>query len=212
MIDTEEISKTLKTLGLMAWFALVLVGGYMTAHDHGTYVKGAGAMLLAFLVPAIGMKVLDAGRGLWQRYKHRNDDEAVSPVIAVILMVAITVVLAATVWVWVSGFGTPSVSNASLGLSSDAHSAANATFTVVSASGLDWEDVSLHVDGSALAYANLTTAGTTGWCIMSGATCYASAAAAGAAGPGQKLYVTATAGQTVVVSGPDQALVSIIAR
>ena len=35
-----------------------------------------------------------------------NDDEAVSPVIAVILMVAITVVLAATVYVWVSGFGS----------------------------------------------------------------------------------------------------------
>jgi flagellin-like protein len=34
-----------------------------------------------------------------------GDDEAVSPVIAVILMVAITVVLAATVYVWVSGFG-----------------------------------------------------------------------------------------------------------
>ena len=37
-----------------------------------------------------------------------NDDEAVSPVIAVILMVAITVVLAATVYVWVSGFGANS--------------------------------------------------------------------------------------------------------
>ncbi|MCA1813913.1 MAG: type IV pilin [Halobacteriales archaeon] len=34
-----------------------------------------------------------------------NDDEGVSPVIAVILMVAITVVLAATVYLWVSGFG-----------------------------------------------------------------------------------------------------------
>ena len=34
-----------------------------------------------------------------------HDDDAVSPVIAVILMVAITVVLAATVYVWVSGFG-----------------------------------------------------------------------------------------------------------
>ena len=38
----------------------------------------------------------------------RNRDEAVSPVIAVILMVAITVVLAATVYVWVSGFGSNS--------------------------------------------------------------------------------------------------------
>jgi len=36
----------------------------------------------------------------------RSNDDAVSPVIAVILMVAITVVLAATVYVWVSGFGS----------------------------------------------------------------------------------------------------------
>ncbi len=35
-----------------------------------------------------------------------RDDSGVSPVIAVILMVAITVVLAATVYVWVSGFST----------------------------------------------------------------------------------------------------------
>ena len=35
----------------------------------------------------------------------RKDDEAVSPVIAVILMVAITVVLAGVLYVWVSGFG-----------------------------------------------------------------------------------------------------------
>ena len=42
----------------------------------------------------------------------RSNDEAVSPVIAVILMVAITVVLAATVYVWVSGFGSQSGSPA----------------------------------------------------------------------------------------------------
>ncbi len=35
-----------------------------------------------------------------------HDDSGVSPVIAVILMVAITVVLAATVYVWVSGFSS----------------------------------------------------------------------------------------------------------
>ena len=40
------------------------------------------------------------------KFAIEQDDEAVSPVIAVILMVAITVVLAATVYVWVSGFGT----------------------------------------------------------------------------------------------------------
>ncbi len=41
-----------------------------------------------------------------KRRQTVTDDEGVSPVIAVILMVAITVVLAATVYVWVSGFAT----------------------------------------------------------------------------------------------------------
>lgn len=40
------------------------------------------------------------------RNEHEGNDEGVSPVIAVILMVAITVVLAATVYVWVSGFSS----------------------------------------------------------------------------------------------------------
>jgi flagellin-like protein len=39
----------------------------------------------------------------WQR--AGRGDAAVSPVIAVILMVAITVVLSATVYIWVTGFG-----------------------------------------------------------------------------------------------------------
>jgi flagellin-like protein len=34
-----------------------------------------------------------------------KDKTGVSPIISVILMVAITVVLAATIWAWVSGFG-----------------------------------------------------------------------------------------------------------
>ncbi|HVL86955.1 MAG TPA: type IV pilin N-terminal domain-containing protein [Candidatus Thermoplasmatota archaeon] len=40
-----------------------------------------------------------------RRFSHEND-EAVSPVIAVILMVAITVVLAATVYIWVTSFSS----------------------------------------------------------------------------------------------------------
>jgi flagellin-like protein len=36
----------------------------------------------------------------------RKDDKGVSPVIAVILMVAITVVLAGVLYVWVSQFST----------------------------------------------------------------------------------------------------------
>jgi len=43
----------------------------------------------------IGQKI----RKIWK------DKTGVSPIISVILMVAITVVLAATIWAWVSGFG-----------------------------------------------------------------------------------------------------------
>ena len=43
----------------------------------------------------IGQKI----RNIWK------DKTGVSPIISVILMVAITVVLAATIWAWVSGFG-----------------------------------------------------------------------------------------------------------
>jgi flagellin-like protein len=90
--------------------------------------------------------------------KFRNDDEAVSPVIAVILMVAITVVLAATVYVWVSGFGTQSSTPAkTMSLSSGgallADSSGNSwkNYTVSSAtSGMKWTDVKLTLNGNAL--------------------------------------------------------------
>lgn len=82
------------------------------------------------------------------RLFRRVDDRAVSPVIAVILMVAITVVLAATVYVWVSGFGASS--------STPAHSIALTkqkagyyqTMTIASATpGLRWSDLTFQVDG-----------------------------------------------------------------
>jgi len=44
----------------------------------------------------------------------RKDDVAVSPVIAVILMVAITVVLAGVLYVWVNTFNTPTNRNISI--------------------------------------------------------------------------------------------------
>ena len=49
--------------------------------------------------------------------KHRivNDEQAVSPVIAVILMVAITVVLAAVLYVWASSFLPTTTKNAPTG-------------------------------------------------------------------------------------------------
>ena len=51
------------------------------------------------------------------KFMNMKSKEAVSPVIAVILMVAITVVLAATVYVWVSGFGGGGSAQLSVSLS-----------------------------------------------------------------------------------------------
>ncbi|HHH77670.1 MAG TPA: type IV pilin, partial [Thermoplasmatales archaeon] len=48
--------------------------------------------------------------------KMWKDTTGVSPIIAVILMVAITVVLAATIYVWVSGFGGSGGTSASVNL------------------------------------------------------------------------------------------------
>src|SRR5438309_3953213 len=82
-----------------------------------------------------------------------------SPVIAVILMVAITVVLAATVYVWVSGFGSNSSSPAktialtSNGATADCNGATAGTaeckdFVVASASpGLRWQDLTFTLNG-----------------------------------------------------------------
>ena len=84
-----------------------------------------------------------------------NDDEAVSPVIAVILMVAITVVLAATVYVWVSGFGSQSSQPAkTISLtSSGSLSSSNKAYTVASAtSGMRWSDITATVDGTTFTF------------------------------------------------------------
>ena len=85
-----------------------------------------------------------------------KEDRAVSPVIAVILMVAITVVLAAVVYTWVSGFGQGNVAPRSMGLMSNGATVdGNASFTVTSASpGLLWNELQFLVNGTAV---NATT-------------------------------------------------------
>lgn len=90
----------------------------------------------------------------------RRDDDAVSPVIAVILMVAITVVLAATVYVWVSGFGaqssqpakTMSLTSAgtlttSLTLDLDAGDSQKPYSVASAAPGMRYGDITVSVDG-----------------------------------------------------------------
>lgn len=88
--------------------------------------------------------------------KFRTEDDAVSPVIAVILMVAITVVLAATVYVWVSGFGTSGSQPAkTLSLTSNgAISSGDKVYAVASGtSGMKWSDVAFTVNGVTYAQA-----------------------------------------------------------
>lgn len=94
-------------------------------------------------------------------FMFRRDD-AVSPVIAVILMVAITVVLAATVYVWASSFGAKSTSMAeTVALLSEGRlDNTHKNFTIASASpGMRWSDLTFTIDGTAL---NQTFAATDG--------------------------------------------------
>jgi len=137
-----------------------------------------------------------------------EDDQAVSPVIAVILMVAITVVLAATVYVWVSGFGSQSSTPAkSMSFSSAGAIATNATsvkeYTVASATtGLKWSDITFTLDGSTLTYQNQTVdnSATDTYCVIqSGTWCASSAPTLVTAGQTLRLLDTSLSGQSLKV-------------
>lgn len=124
------------------------------------------------------------------------NDEGVSPVIAVILMVAITVVLAAVVYVWVSGFSVGGGEMArSMSLVSDGTTQnANATYVVSSASSsLKWDEMRLTLDGKDLAYANLTAGSPADyrWCVWNG-NGYCEASPGGFVNAGARLYVQKT--------------------
>lgn len=136
-----------------------------------------------------------------------NDDEAVSPVIAVILMVAITVVLAATVYVWVSGFGSNSSQPAkTMALTSNGAIAGGVKeYVVASASpGLRWQDVSFTVNGGPQALSTTGNADCTSGITNADeyAPCTDSATietAAGLADAGNFVRIQAAAGDTLRV-------------
>ncbi|HIJ17142.1 MAG TPA: type IV pilin [Thermoplasmata archaeon] len=90
----------------------------------------------------------------------RKDTEAVSPVIATILMVAITVVLAAVLYVMVLGFGTDTSQTPTTTLTDTTiTSGVKLTFGAVNAE-ISWADISFLIsDGTYSAgWNNLTTA------------------------------------------------------
>lgn len=125
-------------------------------------------------------------RRSYQRALRRDD--AVSPVIAVILMVAITVVLAATVYVWVSGFGAQSGSPAKLLSLSSAgvlHTTGNTTgdtsknYTIASAtSGMKYSDLAITLDGATMDCKNDWVGAANNWRVRTAGS-YASCASAG---------------------------------
>lgn len=80
-------------------------------------------------------------------------DDAVSPVIAVILMVAITVVLAAVVYTWVSGMGSGNPPPGTLGLIGSGVEDGNASFSISSATpGMMWSNLKVQVNGNDTAF------------------------------------------------------------
>lgn len=86
--------------------------------------------------------------------KIKDGEEAVSAVIGVILMVAITVAIAATVYVYVSGMmGGESEVTPVITFSRTDQATTN-TLTVISADpgDLDWGDLVLKVDGTTTAH------------------------------------------------------------
>jgi len=73
--------------------------------------------------------------------KMWEDKTGVSPIIAVILMVAITVVLAATIYVWVSGFGGGGDETPSMACRAD--NALDRLVVVSADVELNWTDITI---------------------------------------------------------------------
>lgn len=72
-----------------------------------------------------------------------KDKTGVSPIIAIILMVAITVVLAATIYVWVSGFGAGGDKTPSMSCAPD--NADNLLRVTACDDGISWSDINITI-------------------------------------------------------------------
>ena len=84
-----------------------------------------------------------------------EDKTGVSPIIAVILMVAITVVLAATIYVWVSGFGGGEGTTSSISLAQIDYDTDGTNYTITyrvndAEGGLGWEDIEVTIAGTTI--------------------------------------------------------------
>lgn len=78
----------------------------------------------------------------------RRDKEAVSPVIATILMVAVTVVIAATVYSYTSGTSSNKKSTPAVNLAVIEQPANNITLVHNGGEDLEWTDITILIDGT----------------------------------------------------------------
>ncbi len=90
------------------------------------------------------------------KWRKKADEEAVSPVIAIILMVAITVVLAGVLYVWVTSLADTDEGMTLLNVSGeievdDGASTINVTLTHNGGDPIRWGDFSVTVGGAAVA-------------------------------------------------------------
>jgi flagellin-like protein len=84
------------------------------------------------------------------KWQKRIDEEAVSPVIAIILMVAITVVLAGVLYVWVTSLADTEDTVETLNLSADLETDnTNANLTIEQRGGdkITWADYTVKLEG-----------------------------------------------------------------
>ena len=135
--------------------------------------------------------------------KRMRRDAAVSPVVGTILMVAITVVLAATVYGFMTNVGQPPARPAgNVAMTGDGQLEPAAggnnpqkTFVVAGGTpGLRWADVRLQLDGAGMSYVPTLRSAAAGdanaWCVLSAANaCEASSAAAGPIDAGDRLVL-----------------------
>lgn len=131
--------------------------------------------------------------------------------IAVILMVAITVVLAAVVYVFVSGFSGESTTPRTLGLTSNGPTIdQNATYTITTASpDLMWDEVVFQIAGDALDHANLSASYAPGsWCLFKNGYCASTPSGYVGAGDQVKLQYPSISGKKLtVIDAPANAVI-----
>jgi flagellin-like protein len=135
----------LKAIVLTAWVVVALGAGSLMSVSHSDYNRGVIATFVALTVPAVATMVFRRFTG-WRPPWRRNteNDEGVSPVIAVILMVAITVVLASVVYINMSGFmGPQNAATGTMSVALQSHNETSWTYIVTSANNVQWENVNM---------------------------------------------------------------------